>query len=183
MRKNIRNTTEYFGWVSILLHWVMAITIIGLFFLGDYMVELTYYDAWYKQAPALHKSIGVCIFALLITRIAWHLYSKTPKPLAKSQSFTALLALATHKILYLLILLTTLSGYLISTAKGQGISVFAWFELPALPTQINNQEDIAGDIHHLLAHMLLFLAIGHAAVALKHHFWNKDKTLKRMLGL
>ncbi|MEZ5450244.1 MAG: hypothetical protein R3E89_15180 [Thiolinea sp.] len=35
------NTRQQFGWVSILLHWVMAVILIGLYFVGDYMVELT----------------------------------------------------------------------------------------------------------------------------------------------
>jgi cytochrome b561 len=87
-----------------------------------------------------------------------------------------------HKALYALLFTVMISGYLISTADGRAISVFNIFELPALPWSIENQEDIAGDIHFWLACFLVGFASLHALAALKHHFIEKDHTLKRMLG-
>jgi cytochrome b561 len=59
--------------------------------------------------------------------------------------------------------------------------VFNLFSFPALPFSIDNQEDIAGDLHEILAWVLITLSVTHGLVALKHHFVNKDNTLKRML--
>jgi cytochrome b561 len=59
--------------------------------------------------------------------------------------------------------------------------VFNLFSFPALPFSIDNQEDIAGDLHEILAWGLITLSVTHGLVALKHHFVNKDNTLKRML--
>ena len=73
-----------------------------------------------------------------------------------------------------------LSGYLISTADGRAIEVFSWFEVPATLSDIDGQEDIAGDIHEILAWTLIVLVALHALAALKHHFIDKDTTLKRM---
>jgi len=84
-------------------------------------------------------------------------------------------------LLYLLLLAIVLSGYLISTAKGQGISVFGWFELPALITDLPQQADIAGKAHYWLAMILLGCIALHALGALKHHFIDRDSTLRRML--
>jgi cytochrome b561 len=75
-----------------------------------------------------------------------------------------------------------ISGYLISTADGRAISVFGWFEVPALITSIPDQEDIAGLIHEYLAWGLVIFSGLHALAALKHHFIDRDPTLKRMLG-
>ena len=50
---------ETYGWLSIGLHWLVAGGVFGLFFLGHYMVDLTYYDRWYNKAPAIHKAIGM----------------------------------------------------------------------------------------------------------------------------
>ena len=72
---------------------------------------------------------------------------------------------------------------MISTADGRGIEVFNWFEVPALPALIEQQEDVAGLVHYWLATSLIVLAGVHALAALKHHFINKDKTLLRMLGM
>ena len=74
-----------------------------------------------------------------------------------------------------------ISGYLISTAKGQGISVFDWFEVPALITDLPQQADRAGRIHYWLALALMGLITLHVSGALKHHFIDCDPTLTRML--
>jgi len=86
-----------------------------------------------------------------------------------------------HVTLYVLILGLCLTGYLISSADGRGIGVFEMFQVPALPWSINNQEDIAGDIHEILAWSLIVLVAVHALAALKHHFIDNDKTLMKML--
>ena len=93
------------------------------------------------------------------------------------------LASLVHGLLYLLLIVIVLSGYLISTAKGQGIDVFGWFTLPALITGLPEQADRAGLVHYWLAISVLVLAGLHALGALKHHFIDRDNTLRRMLGL
>lgn len=177
----LRNTPQRFGYVTISLHWLMAMAIFGMFFLGLYMSDLTYADRYYHQAPWIHKSIGVLVFFTLITRWLWHRLSPMPKllPAPRWEQHAAKIA---HKLLYTLILATTFSGYLMSTAKGHSVEVFNWFELPALPAFLPAQEDLAGEIHEVVAYLLIALACAHAAAALKHHFWDKNSTLKRMLG-
>jgi cytochrome b561 len=76
-----------------------------------------------------------------------------------------------------------LAGYLISTADGRAIEVFGLFNVPALVTGIPNMEDSAGQAHLVLAISLISLATLHALAALKHHFFDRDQTLRRMLGL
>ncbi|GAB7194875.1 hypothetical protein OS11_11470 [Dickeya oryzae] len=75
-----------------------------------------------------------------------------------------------------------ISGYLISTAEGQPISVFGWFSVPATLSGIQNQADSAGKIHLYLAWSVVILSVLHALAALKHHFIDRDVTLKRMSG-
>lgn len=177
----LRNTPQGFGIITISLHWLMALTIVGLFVLGLYMSDLSYADRFYHQAPWVHKSIGVLVFFALITRLLWHRISPTPSPLP-APHWEQLAAKIAHVLLYTLILATTTSGYLMSTAKGHGVSVFDWFVLPALPAFLPAQEDLAGEIHEIIAYLFMALVALHAAAALKHHFWDKDATLKRMLG-
>ena len=73
-----RNTLQTYGWVSILLHWIMAIALLGMYAVGTYMVELDYYDSLYHTLPNLHKSVGILLGLLLLVRLAW-LYSQ-PRP-------------------------------------------------------------------------------------------------------
>ena len=179
----IRNSKWSWGALSILLHWLVALGVFGLFGLGFWMTGLDYYHAWYRQGPELHKGLGVILFGLLLLRLAWRLLNGHPEPLATHSQWEKRLAGAVHLLLYLLLFAIVISGYLISTADGRAIDVFGWFELPGYPLGIAQQEDIAGTIHWYLALTLISLVGLHAAGALKHHFFDKDETLKRMLRI
>lgn len=177
-----RNSDAQYGWVAIILHWLMAPAIIGLFVLGWWMRTLSYYDPWYRQAPALHKSIGIILLVLLLVRLLWKLANPTPGEEPGTPRWQALAARLAHGLLYLLLLVIMLSGYLISTADGRAIEVFGWFSVPATVQGIDHQEDIAGQVHKLLAWSLMALVALHALAALKHHYIDRDATLRKMLG-
>ncbi len=177
----MNNSTSGYGLVSILLHWLMALAIFGLAALGLWMVELSYYSPWYQSAPVWHKSIGLLLVPLLLFRLYWRWQQPTPAAAAGHARWERWLATLIHVLLYTLLLLILLSGYLISTAKGEGISLFGRFEIAALISGLPRQADIAGQIHYWSALGLLALAALHALGALKHHVIDHDTTLVRML--
>ena len=179
----MRNTSERYGGMAILLHWIMALVVFGLFGLGLYMVELTYYDSLYKTLPFIHKSIGILLALVFIFRIFWRLTNPVPSPVAGTTPLEKRIADIVHRGFYFLIAAIMISGYLISTADGKSISVFDLFSVPATVTSIPEQEDTAGIVHQYLAYGLIVLVVLHAGAALKHHFVNKDFTLRRMLGM
>lgn len=162
------------------MHWVQAVTVLFMFGLGLYMVDLTYYDTWYKGSLDLHKSIGICLMALWAAMVVWR--NLNPKPLPEPAPKHELLAAkAMHWALYLTIAALLITGYLISTADGRSITVFNLFDVPALPKILDNQESIVGDVHEILAWSLMGLVAIHFLAALKHHFIDKDRTLRRMV--
>jgi len=177
-----KNSEEGYGWVSITFHWLMALAIFGLFGLGLYMVELTYYDTWYRGSLDLHKSAGILLAFAWGGRLVWRMLNKSPQELG-GKAWEHKVAHLVHILLYLLMLALFVSGYLISTADGRAIEVFGWFSVPAFTTGIENQEDIAGAVHWYSTTALIVLAGLHALAALKHHFVNKDATLKRIFGI
>jgi len=175
-----KNTENSWGLISILIHWMSAVVIIALFGLGLWMVELTYYDNWYTKAPNIHKSIGILLFLLTLFRLIWRTLNKKPLSLSNHTDVEKRLATLVHWVLYILLFLIMFSGYLISTADGRAIAVFAWFEIPAVIYGYEKQEDIAGVVHFYLACTLIGFALLHALGAIKHHFIDKDITLTRM---
>ncbi|GAB2887495.1 cytochrome b [Microbulbifer echini] len=178
-----RNNQTHYGWVAIILHWLMAPAIIGLFVLGWWMRQLSYYDPWYQQAPNIHKGIGILLLVALVLRLLWRTINTIPKDEPNIPRWQALAASATHALIYLLLFAIMLSGYLISTADGRAIDVFGWFSVAATIQGIPNQEDLAGSLHEILAWSLIVLVSLHALAALKHHFIDRDATLRKMLGL
>ena len=177
-----RNTTSSWGWFSIVLHWLSALVIVGLFVLGLWMVDLTYYDDWYRTAPDIHRSVGILLLIATVLRLVWIKTNVTPAVLQNHKTWERQAAHFAHNAMYALLFAIMISGYLISTADGRSINVFDWFEIPASLHGIKNQEDIAGEIHFILAVSLIALAAIHAAGALKHHFIDRDNTLKRIIG-
>ncbi len=75
------NTKAGWGVISIMLHWLSAITIVGLFALGWWMTGLGYYDPWYNLGPWVHRSIGILLFAATLARIVWR-WSRSLRPAA-----------------------------------------------------------------------------------------------------
>ncbi|MCJ8169599.1 cytochrome b [Atopomonas sediminilitoris] len=179
---SLKNQDDRYGWLSITLHWLVALVVIGMFAWGLWMMDLGYYDPWRKDAPELHKSVGICLLVLMLLRLSWRLLSPQPKPLAGHSALVRVAAKAGHGALYLVLFALMASGYLISTADGRAIEVFGVFSVPALISGLPEQEDIAGWVHELLAWGLIGLVVLHAAAALKHHFIDRDATLRRMLG-
>ncbi|PID33886.1 MAG: cytochrome b [Thiotrichales bacterium] len=180
---NLLNTKESYGWVSIILHWLMAVTLIAMYFVGDWMVDLDYYSKWYKDAPDIHKSVGLIIGVFMLVRIFWNVFQVKPRHVDPSTVSMNMMASAVHYIFYLLVFILVISGYLISTAKGQGIEVFGLFEIPALLANDKDRGELAGVVHEYLGLGFILLVAAHALAALAHHFFMKDRTLKRMLGL
>jgi len=141
----LKNTETGYGLVAIAIHWLMAIAIFFLFGLGLYMVELTYYDSWYKGSLDLHKSLGLTVFFVYLIRIVWKLINTTPNP-PEGAVWEKRIAHLMHIGLYIVMICLFMTGYLISTADGRGIAVFDFFEVPSLGAFVENQEDIAGEV-------------------------------------
>ena len=177
-----RNNDKRFGLVSVLMHWLVAVAVLGLFALGWYMVELTYYDLLYNTLPHIHKSVGMLLIAVFAFRIGWSWINPKPRPLSEVR-WQRIAANAAHHSMNLLIGLILLTGYLIPTAEGRGIEVFDWFEVPATITSLPRQEDLSGLLHEYMSYLLIGLVLVHALAALKHHFINRDNSLRRILGL
>lgn len=177
-----RNTEDGYGLVAVVLHWLVAGVVAGLFALGLWMVELSYYDPWYRRAPAIHKGAGVLLFGVLLARLVWRLVNPRPRPVSALSLLERSVSAAVHGLLYLLLFAVMIAGYLISTADGRGIEVFGLFKVPAVIAGLPGQADLAGDAHLVLAVALVALSGVHALAALKHHFIDHDRTLLRMLG-
>jgi cytochrome b561 len=178
----MKNTENHYGYLAISVHWLVAGIVFGLFGLGFWMVDLGYYDPWYKNGPDLHKSIGFILFVLMVLRVVYRWLQTMPRPLESHSKLERKVGHVVHSLLYVLLFFIMISGYLISTADGRGIDVFELFSIPSFGELFSNQEDIAGTAHKYSAYVVIATAVLHGAAAIKHHVIDKDNTLKRMLG-
>ncbi|MBO1519589.1 cytochrome b [Oceanisphaera sp. DM8] len=163
-----------------LLHWLSALLVVGLFALGLWMRNLSYYDSLYQVLPFWHKSIGFLLLFLILLRLLTRILTPQPTPLASHKKWEQVLARGTHWLLYGLMFGLFISGYLVVTADNRPGTFFGWFDIPVLFSAIEQQEDLAGLVHEYCAWSLIGLSALHALAAIKHHFLDKDNTLKRM---
>lgn len=177
------NSPERYGFISILLHWSVALLTIGLFILGLWMVDLGYYDDWYYQAPWWHKGLGFIVLILVLFRWLWNIFSAKPDAIASTPVWQQWAAKAAHQSMNITVVVLAVTGYLIVTAKGQPLSIFDWFAIPAVSTLTVEASEWVSKLHLWSAYLIITLASLHALAALKHHFINNDATLRRMLNL
>jgi cytochrome b561 len=174
----IRDTSQAYGVVSRLFHWLMAVAIFAMFGLGVWMVRLDYYSPYYNAAPDFHRSFGILLLFALLVRWAWR--AANPKPSADGLTpLEQKISYAVHWGFYVLLLGLMISGYLITTPDGQPIDVFGWFDVPSL-VQMRGLEDRAGYVHRLVAYVVVALAVVHSLAALKHHYFDRSNVLRRM---
>lgn len=177
----LRNSDRNYGLITILLHWLMALLIPGLFVLGVYMRTLDYYDPWYNAAPALHKAIGMLGAGLLLIRWIWRMMEVRVRLPQNYHAWEAFLARLVHLSFYVLIAAVSVTGYLMSTARGTPVEIFGLLEVPSLMEIDNQLVEWMGVAHKYMSYSIMLLLVLHVAGAIKHHLLDRDMTLKRII--
>lgn len=185
---------------AIVLHWLIAIVIIGMFALGWFMSELPKdapkepaYDlfnlgvyTWQLAEPAsprtfyfnLHKSIGVTLLALIAIRVYWRVTHRPPALLSSLKAWERKLATAGHHLLYVLMVAMPVTGLLQAVYSKYGVK---WFGLDFIPgLDDKDARAIFHEAHEIIGMLLALLILVHILGALKHKFLDKDETLSRM---
>lgn len=174
-----QDTPERYGTVSRFFHWAVALLVawqaLKLF------DRIDDGEHWVGQTLVpWHISIGVLVLVLVIPRIAWALRNQGRRPPAPPPAALGLLAKAGHVALYGALLLMPLSGIAIMVGNGYGLEAFG-VQLVARGDKVPWLADVGGAVHSPLAWLLVFMVLGHAAMALVHHFVKRDGVLRRML--
>lgn len=176
----LKNDLNRYGAVAQLFHWGIVALIVTQFILASKADDLPLGPA--KIATlATHKSVGMTIFGLAILRLIWRWFNPVPSVPTSTPRWQQLAAHISHYALYGLILITPIIGWLMSSARNFPVS---WFGLITLPDFVEPSQaayDFFHETHEVLATTLFFVAIIHAAAALKHHFIDRDNVLRRML--
>ena len=176
------NSPNRYTPTAIALHWLAALLIFSAFPLGLYVHEMALSPLKLKLL-SYHKWLGVTIFLLTVARIAWRA-THTPPPLAATiPLWQQQVAHVLHLLLYILLLLIPLSGWLMSSAKGFPVVYLGLVQLPDLVDKDKLLGDLLAEVHKLLNFGLLALVGMHIGAALKHHFIERDDTLRRMLPI
>jgi cytochrome b561 len=175
----LRDTTTGYGWLSIALHWLTAIVVLVLLFVGDTISTLEGQER--EDALLLHTSIGMTSYILLWARIVLRFVYGHPGPLPKQQGLFFYLGKYAHYALLIAIAVMLVTGPLMAWFGGAGIGVWDWFVIPSPFEQNFALRDIFHGLHAGAAVVILLLTILHIAGVYKHAAFNQDGTFGKML--
>ncbi len=177
-----RSSPTRYGTVAQAFHWLIAALIVTQFTLA-YLADDLPIGIHKLALLARHKSFGMTVLMLAILRLLWRLKNAPPDLPSGMAPLERVLARATHVAFYVLLFAMPLSGWLMSSAKNYSVSWFGLFTWPNLIAKNETAFDLLRSTHEILSDVLFAIAILHILAALKHHFWNKDDVLLRMLPL
>ncbi|MEM6985423.1 MAG: cytochrome b/b6 domain-containing protein [Pseudomonadota bacterium] len=174
--------------VAIVLHWLIALCILGLLAVGKYMVSLEANDPVRYQLTQWHKSFGLLVLGLSVIRLIWRSTHSPPPIDYHAPAWQHRAASGTHFLLYALTFMIPITGWIMVSASPLNLDTlfFGVIEVPHLPPfeTLPNRDDIAErfhEIHEFASHALIVLLLMHIGAALKHHIIEKDGVLLRML--
>lgn len=177
---NEQSASLHYTGTAKVLHWLVALIIIGLFVLGQYMSDLSM-SPRKLQLYSWHKWFGVTVFLLVLVRLGWRLTHQPPRLPEQMPRLQQLASHVGHTALYGLMLAVPISGWLMSSAKGYQTVWFGVLPIPDLLGKDKLLGDLLAELHGALNGLLMFIVVIHVIAALKHHFIDRDDVLKRML--
>lgn len=175
-----RNSAEGYGWVSRAIHWLMAVGVLGALGFGTYLtrIEPSFDTLWMYGT---HKSVGISLLSLVLIRVLWHRISPPPPPIAEGvPAWQITAATWSHRLLYSLMVLVPLSGWVGSSGTGIPTVVFGRITLPAIAPATEFWDMSGFAAHGILTKALFALILLHVAGALSHALLYRDATLRRM---
>jgi cytochrome b561 len=163
------------------LHWLVVALLFCQYAIAWSMPHMGR-DTKPERMISLHFSFGVLILLVLAVRLTWRWTHGEPGPLPGLSPWVVRSSRAIHYVLYLLLALLPLLGWMNASFRGFDVSLFGLLRVPQLIATRTPGFAWTGDVHSLLSnYMLLPLAGLHVAAALYHRFVRKDRVLQRML--
>jgi cytochrome b561 len=147
------NTPSSHGLVSLALHWLVVLGIIGQWILAE------------AEIIPLHQSIGMVLLALACLRLAWRVWSARPAWPPDIKPHEIVLARIVHLALYALLFALPLSGWLLASVEDEPLRFFGWFDLPRI---VVGSEEALEDLHEGLFNVLVGISVLHVLGAAKH---------------
>lgn len=172
--------TDRYTKTAVTLHWLVALLIFAAFPLGLYMHDLPLSPTKLRLF-SYHKWIGVTVFLLAVIRVTWRGTHRPPLMPDTMLRWEKIAAESVHYLLYTLIFVIPITGWLMSSAKGFQT---VWFGVLPLPDLVGKDKELGKlleEVHAYLNYFMLGLVIAHVGASLKHHFIERDDILTRMV--
>lgn len=170
---------SHFAPLARLLHWLMALMIIAMLFIGAGMVaSVSERHEWLLN---LHKPLGITILLLVIVRLGVRFSTRQPPLPADLPNWQALAAKASHLLLYSLMFILPLLGWAMISAAGDPVMLSSSLQLPSILPADAQVFAFLRKAHGYMAYLLFLTVLLHLAAALFHAWVRRDDVLDSML--
>ncbi|SIO27515.1 cytochrome b [Paraburkholderia phenazinium] len=159
------------------LHWLMAVCILAMLFIGVGMVSTVRPD--YLSLVSIHKPLGITILVLALIRLAVRLTRGAPPLPASMPEPMKLAARLSHLAFYLLMIGLPLIGWGMLSAADYPVVVFG-MRLPSFLPHSNCLHTLLWNAHRALALCFFALIVVHLAAALLHALVRRDGVFEAM---
>lgn len=177
----MREVRRRFTVLQRLLHWLMAICILAMLFIGVGMVSTIMPK--YLELVSIHKPLGIAILVLALVRLAVRLvYGAPPLPVDLPEPMK-LAAHLSHYAFYVLMIGMPLIGWGMLSAAAYPVVLFAGVHLPAILPQSDNLHALLWNAHFYLAFAFFALILLHVAAALFHALIRRDGVFGAMASV
>lgn len=165
--------------LSIAIHWVVAICVVGLVPAGLLIPRLD--EGPVQEAVSTtHQSVGILVLFLTLLRLALRVAGRMPKPSAVLTPFERAASRVTHFSLYALMIVGPVIGWLGVNAYGEDASFFGLFKLPTLFAKDEALSDQIFALHLACGILIVLAVVAHVAAAFVHNV-RDDGVMERML--
>src|SRR6185369_15750562 len=168
--------TTHFSTLQRLLHWLMAIGILAMLFIGVGMVSTI--GRQYVPLLIAHKTLGIAILVLALVRLLVRFVSGAPALPADLPEPMRLAAHLSHVGLYALMIGMPLIGWAMMSAAAYPIVLFGGIRLPPILPQSASLHTMLWSAHFYLAFAFFALVMVHLAAALFHGLVRRDGVLQ-----
>lgn len=172
---------ERYTSTAISLHWLIAALMICGFALGWIMTSIHGFTPAKLRYVSWHKWIGVTVFALATLRILWRATHRAPPLPLGTPAWQRTAAHLVHALLYVLMIVIPITGYLFSSASNVPVVYLGIVPLPRLIAPDPTLKAVFKTAHLALNYTLAALVLAHVGAALKHQWVDRDRLLSRML--
>jgi cytochrome b561 len=163
--------------LSIALHWLTAILIVGLWVLAQ-VIDAFPNGVMRTFVRSLHIGLGLSLMGLLVLRLLWR-FTFGRKLAPVDAGLLGRLSTYGHWLLYATLAVALGAG--LANAWVRGDTLFGMFNFGSGASSDRALRRLIGSVHEVAANAILVLGGLHAVAALLHHFVLGDATLRRML--
>jgi cytochrome b561 len=174
-----RDTRTGYGWVSIALHWLTAIVILTLWFIGSGIQSDLATGS--NATLRLHTSIAITAYLLLWARVIWRFKFRHPGAMPEQRGIFYEIGKYTHYVILVAVAAMLLSGPLMVWSRGEAIYVFDWFTIPGPYGRNMDLYALLHGIHVWGSRVIIIGTVLHLGGVYKHAAFNQDGTFGKML--